>query len=127
MPDKDDELGSNLFAEPAAPAPAATPRKVRAKKAAPAKDTSDRVWIVLEESADIPPTGQAFSVNGEVAMVLPGEPVFMQKKYIEVMDHAVISVPTLNASQQVVGTRQRHRFPYRLASPAEIEAATNKS
>jgi hypothetical protein len=37
--------------------------------------------IVLEESSDVPPTGLPIGVNGDVMMVLPGEPVFIQNKY----------------------------------------------
>lgn len=118
----DTELGSNLFSEPV---PASKPRKAAAKNVS--KADTDRTWIVVEENEDIPPTGLPLSVNGEACMVFPGEAVHLQNRYKEVLDHAIISVPQRDSSERVVGSRERHRFPYRLATPAEIEAASNKS
>jgi hypothetical protein len=102
------ELGNNLFEE-AAPAPA------KAKRTPKAKDDwyEERQWIVVEESPEIPLTGLSLSHNGNVVMLMPGEPVHLQNKYIEILDHAIISVPQLDGAQRVVGSRQRHRFPYR--------------
>jgi hypothetical protein len=108
----DNELGSNLFEEQPAP---------KAKKAAK-KDANDRTWIVLEESTDIPPTGLPISVNGETVMVMAGEPVHLPNKYIEVLNHAVISVPQLDAAQRIIGTRDRHRFPYRKVDAPDKDA-----
>jgi hypothetical protein len=105
----DAELGTNLFEEPA-PVKAKKGKTLKASQ----KDPEARSWIVLEESSDIPPTGLPISVNGDTVMIMAGEPVHIQNKYIEVLDNAIVSVPQLDAGQRVVGHRDRHRFPYRM-------------
>jgi hypothetical protein len=90
---------------PTAAAPVAT--------VAPNQGTVERKWIILEESSDIPPTGLPLSVNGEAIMIMPGEPVHIPLNYLEVLDQAIIDVPVLNGSQQITGSRQKRRFPYR--------------
>lgn len=107
MTEPTEELGSNLFTEePTAP---------KARKAT--KDKADwynqRQWIVVEESPEIPLTGLPISHNGDVVLLMPGEPVHLPNKFIEILDHAIISVPQMDSAQRVIGTRQRHRFPYR--------------
>jgi hypothetical protein len=104
---EDTELGSNLFEDTAA-AP-------KAKRTTKSKDDwyNQRQWIVVEESPEIPLTGLSLSHNGDVVMLMPGEPVHLQNKYIEILDHAIVSMPQMDSAQRVVGSRQRHRFPYR--------------
>lgn len=82
----------------------------------------ERTWVMLDDGPDIPPTGVPLSVNGEVCMVLPNEPVHMKNKYVEVMDHAIISIPVIDSGQKVIGHRERHRFPYR-----KVDAPANAS
>jgi hypothetical protein len=114
MADDTEELGNNLFEEaPAAP---------KAKRTSKAKDEwyEQRQWIVVEENPEIPLTGLPISHNGNVVMLMPGEPVHLQNKYIEVLDHAIVSVPQMDSANRVVGSRQRHRFPYRkVDAPAD--------
>jgi hypothetical protein len=102
-------LGSNLGAdEPVA--------KPRARKP---KDNEERMWIQLEENPDIPPTGLPIGVNGEVIIIMPSQPVHVPRKYIDVLDNAVVSVPMREpGTDRVIGHRDRRRFPYqRVAAP----------
>lgn len=98
---------------------ASTRTKGAAKKAADA----DRVWIVLEENPDIPPTGLFLSHNGDSVMIVAGEPVFVHKKYIEILDQAETSVPHIDPStQKVLSHRKRLRFPYRVVAAPVVDA-----
>lgn len=110
MSEENEELGTNLFDEQPAP-------PVKAKRSRSQKDSEDwynqRQWIVVEENAEIPLTGLSLGHNGDVIMLMPGEPVHLQNKYIEILDHAIISVPQIDSANRVVGHRQKHRFPYR--------------
>lgn len=69
--------------------------------------------IVLDETDNMPPTGQMFQINGRAFLIRPGEPVDVPDAVIEVLDNAIHSVPVRNAALQVTGYRDRHRFPYR--------------
>lgn len=108
--DANDLLGSNL-----GPAPEA----VKPKRAA--KGMPDRVWIQLEESDDMPPTGLFISVNGVGYLMRAGEPVHAPKSVIEVLDHAITTMPVTDpTTKRVIGHRERMRFPYRrVDAPAE--------
>jgi hypothetical protein len=112
MSDDNDELGSNL-----GPAPASAPRAKRAKP------SRERVWIRLEENEEIPPTGQFFGLNGEGTLIKPGEPVHVDASILEILDHAVVSMPVIDPStRRVIGHRERMRFPYtRVAAPDVTE------
>ena len=72
-----------------------------------------RVKIILEESAEIPPTGQFFGINGIGYILRPGEPADVPESLLSVLDDAVQDVPVLNGDQ-VTGFRQKLRFPYRV-------------
>jgi hypothetical protein len=107
-PNPADLLGSNL------PPLQSAPKKT-------AKGLPDRVWIQLEESDEIPPTGQFFGVNGVGYLIRPGEPVHVPASLIEVLDHCVMTAPVVdNITKQVVGHRQRMRFPYRRIEAPEV-------
>lgn len=106
--DAQDQLGSNL-----APAP-----ETKAAKGVSA-DLTARTWIQLEENDEIPPTGQFIGHNGNGYLLKPGEPAHVPNHIIEILDHAVTSSPVVDpVTKQVVGHRDRMRFPYRrVAAP----------
>jgi hypothetical protein len=113
--DPQTELGSNLDE----PAPKARAKKRKSIKAG----DENRTWIVLEDNPDIPPTGLPLGHNGTNYIIMPGEPVYVPDFLLEVLDHAIVSIPQMNGNtQQVIGYRERHRFPYRrVAAPASEE------
>lgn len=82
----------------------------RRKSAAP-----DTVAIIIEENEDIPPTGLFVGVNGRGYLIKPGEKVNVPRAVVEVLEHAMMSVPQVDPqTRQVVGYRDRLRYPYRL-------------
>jgi hypothetical protein len=114
---KDIDLGDNLSA--AAQALAADdeqtqPLKPRAgqKKVAPAAEK--RVRIMLEDNDQIPPGGQFIAVDGRTFLLQPGHEVDVPLCVIDVLDHAVTSVPVTDDMHTVIGYRDRLRFPYRV-------------
>lgn len=113
MSDANDLLGSNL-----GPAPGSE-SKTAAKGIVPA----ERTWIILEENDEIPPTGQFIGHNGNGYLLKPGEPALVPNHIIEILDHAVTSSPVTDpTTKQVIGHRDRMRFPYRrVAAPESVE------
>jgi hypothetical protein len=77
------------------------------------------VRIMLEDSDKIPPTGQFFGLNGAGFMLRAGEEADVPTGIIEILDNAVESHAIKNGSNQVVGYRNRHRFPYRVIRRVE--------
>lgn len=112
--ENDDQLGSNL-------GPREEVKPARAKKAA--TGMPERTWILLEDNDDIPPTGLFLGHNGTGYLLVPGEPVEVPSHILEILDHAVLTVPvTDKTTKRVVGHRQRMRFPYRrVAAPENPE------
>jgi len=93
--------------------PAKKPRLKAVKSAAPV--SQDRVRIQLEEADDIPPTGQFVGYNGVGYILRPGVPVEVPLGVKEILDNAVIDVPQIDPdTRQVIGTRPKMRYPYRL-------------
>ena len=73
-----------------------------------------RVRIILEDNPNIPPTGQFFGVNGRTYILQSGVPADVPPELIDVLDHAIESVPILNpTTMKMEGMRQKHRYPYR--------------
>lgn len=90
----------------------------------PLPQSSKRIWIQLEDNDEIPPTGQFIGVNGRSYMIRPGEPVKVPEEVIECLQDAVMSVPIVDQDKNVVGWRDRLRFPFRfVAAPRTPVAA----
>jgi hypothetical protein len=88
--------------------------------AAPAKNYDEKHWIVLDDSDNIPPTGQPIGINGKFWILKPGIPAQVPLNILEVLDHAVTLVPQKNPqTNQIVGWRKRLRYPYHRASEEE--------
>lgn len=106
------QLGNNTGADAKAPTPKKAPVGM-----------PERTWILLEDNDDIPPTGLFLGHNGNSFLLVPGEPVLVPNFLLEILDHAVLSVPvTDNRTKRVVGHRERMRFPYRrVAAPENAE------
>jgi len=100
------DLGNNLEA----PKPEG---EVRVQKKAP-KGMPARTRIMLEENSEIPPTGLFVGVNGTGYLLKAGEPMDVPASVLEVLDHAIMSQPVMDPSSgQVLGYRERMRYPYR--------------
>ena len=79
----------------------------------PQPPTNKRVRIVLEDNAEIPPTGQFFSVNGRAYILRPNEEAEVPVELLSALNDAVMEVPIVH-NDQVTGYRKRMRFPYRV-------------
>jgi len=136
--DDDDDFGSNIPKKvkskgkvpPVAPVAAAEddddgevvtlppPRKKRAQpptEVQPAQGMPKKFRIILEENEVIPPTGLYLSHNGRPYVIQTGVEVDIPHFLKEILDNAVISVPVTEPStQQVIGYRNRLRYPYRV-------------
>lgn len=104
-----DFLGDNL--SDSAPA-AKAGRGAKAEKKPP--EGEQRVRIMLEDNEHIPPCGQFIQVNDRSFLLQPGVEVDVPLCVLDVLDHAVASVPVVDAMNSVVGYRDRLRFPYRV-------------
>lgn len=82
-----------------------------------------KIRIILEDNENIPPTGLFIGWNGKTYMLKTGVEVDVPMPLIEILNNAVVSVPIVNPDTlQVMGSRNRMRFPYRLVNPVQ-EAA----
>lgn len=107
-----DDVEPNL--PPTKAEPISKVRKVTKPAAAVA---SEKVRIILEENPDIPPTGLFLGLNGTGYLIRPGEEVEIPRGVREILDHAVMSSPVIDPStQQVIGYRDRMRYPYRVVN-----------
>lgn len=125
MAKKDDNLTD--FGDGSDAAAALTPAQVEQTAGAQGPSalapSVERVWIQLEDSAEIAPTGQFFGCNGRSYIIRPGEPVHVPKEVVEVLQDAVMSVPIQDENQNVIGWRDRLRFPFRYVSAPRIPVA----
>lgn len=115
---------NNLFADDDE-VPALKPRsRAKAAQQAAAPAPSDRVCIVLEDNDEIPPTGQflQYGAGNEIKsfMLRPGEKAMVPRALLNVLDQAVQEVPIVDrTTQQVVGYKEKLRFPYRVVQDAQ--------
>jgi hypothetical protein len=72
------------------------------------------VDIVLEENDNIPPTGLFLSHNGTAYMIKPGEKVTVPEFLTEILDHAITAVAVTGDDKNIIGYRNRMRYPYRI-------------
>jgi hypothetical protein len=113
LSDMDDDDGpGGLVAQPKT--------KTRTKTKAPRVSTPEgeqMVRIILEESEEIPPTGQFVGLNGRTWIIRPGEEVEVPQGVVEVLQNAVTRVPVVDPqTRQVVDYRDRTRLPFRILS-----------
>lgn len=90
---------------------------------APLGKDAKRVWIQLEDSDEIPPTGQFFGVNGRSYVLRAGEPAAVPEEVIAVLEDAITAVPVLDQFNNVTGFRDRLRFPFRYVNQPRAVAA----
>jgi len=109
--DEETQVEDAAEAEVKKPAPKKAAPKKRASRQTKPKNT---VRIQLEENDDIPPTGLYVGHNGKGYLIEVGKPVDVPKHIVEILDNAVMSSPTIDpGSRQVVGYKDRMRYPYR--------------
>lgn len=77
-----------------------------------------RVRIVLEDNDAIPPGGQFASVDGRPFLLQSGVEMDAPISLLDVLDHAITSVPVCDENRNVIGYRDRLRFPYRVVRHA---------
>lgn len=105
--DNNDFLGDNLTGEEPA-------TKAAASKAQKVPKGEKKVRIMLEDNDQIPPGGQFIQANGRSFLLQPGAEVDVPLCVLDILDHAVMSVPVVDSMNSVVGYRDRLRFPYRV-------------
>lgn len=107
---------SDMFESNLEPTDDTPPMKMgRPLKGAKVAAEDKRIRIVLSENDEIPPGGQFFGVNGRGYMLQPGVEASVPVSLVEILEHAIVSVSDKDPlTQQIVGTRDRLRFPYRV-------------
>lgn len=119
------DFGANIDEDAPTLAPAKKPRAPRAAKVAGPTENPEligashlsgkRVRIILEENDSIPPTGQFFGANGRSYVLRPGEEAEVPAELVNILDTAIMDTPIVDpTTKQVLGYRQRLRFPYRV-------------
>ena len=96
---------------------AAEPGIVDKVRAAP-NMPEGRIWIVLQESPHITRgQGQFFGINGAGFLLKPGKKAYVPKGIVDILENAVEEIPDVDPDTlQVVGWRQRLRFPYSIVA-----------
>jgi hypothetical protein len=83
-----------------------------------------RVWLVLEDNDNIPPTGQFIGHNGTGFMLKAGVPAEVPVEVLEILNNAEYLAPVVDqVTKQVIDYKPRLRFPYRLVNAPREEAA----
>lgn len=72
-----------------------------------------RVKIMLEDGDNVPPGGQFISVDGVAYILQPNVEADVPVNLLDVLDNATMSVPIVDGDMNVIGYRDRLRFPYR--------------
>lgn len=117
----DGDLLSNISVQQA-DAPPARSGKAVPKLNMPSNKGVKTLRILLEENADIPPSGQFIGHNGNSYLLKPGVWVDVPLPLIEVLNNAVAQVPERDPqTQQITGWREKLRYPYRVA-PGQMAA-----
>ena len=120
MTDRSDILGT-LDDEPEVLKAVSTPPKKA--KAVPSPVAEHRTCIVLDDIDEIPPSGQFFGADGVGYLLRPGEEAMVPDSILSILDTCVVSAPIVDrGTLQVIGTRDRLRFPYRIVRPKKQEA-----
>ena len=73
-----------------------------------------RVRILLEDNDAIPPGGQFAQANGVPFLLQSGMEMDAPVSLLDVLDHAITSVPVCDQDRNIIGYRDRLRFPYRV-------------
>lgn len=82
-----------------------------------------RIRIMLEDNDNIPPGGQFIGVDGYGYMLQPNVEAEVPINVLDVLDHAIMSVPITDENRNVIGYRDRLRFPYRVIRNRERDIA----
>jgi hypothetical protein len=93
----------------------------------PTPKPQPRIRIVLEDNENIPPGGQFVQVNGMPYMLQPNMEMDVPVSVLDVLDHAVMSVPVKDDNMNVIGYRDRLRFPYRVIRNRERDIAQREA
>jgi len=109
-------------------APSAKPTDEALQAAAIAEPTPQakpmpRIKIILEDNDNVPPGGQFISVDGVPYLLQPNMEADVPVNVLDVLDHAITSVPVVDADKNVIGYRDRLRFPYRVIRNRERDIA----
>ena len=107
----DKELGSNI--DMVEVVSAIEDADIAPKKAV-SKVKEGYTRIILEENDTIPPTGLFVGHNGKGYNLTPGVEIEIPEGVLGVLNDAVMAFPQTDPqTQQVIGYRQRMRYPYR--------------
>lgn len=80
----------------------------------PTPKPQPRVRIMLEDNDAIGPGGQFIQVDGMPYQLQPNMEVDVPVSLLDVLDHAIQSVPVTDENRNITGYRDRLRFPYRV-------------
>jgi hypothetical protein len=72
-----------------------------------------RVWIILQDNEQIPPTGLFVGHNGRGFMIKANVAVEVPVELIEILNNAIYDAPLVDQqTKQIIGYTPRLRFPY---------------